>query len=182
MRSLRGALDISTLRTVYFAYAASRIRYCIALWGCSHLAEDVLKAQKRVIRAMTGAAYLDSCRPLFKQLRILPVPCLYIFDVLVHAFNNRLNYFLCHDLHSHNTRGNNNIRLPLPTCERFRTSPDYMGPALYNRLPPVMKDIRVLSQFKTAALNLLLDKAFYSLGEFTDFLNTGRSECPNVIM
>lgn len=173
LRSLRGTLDMATLRTVYFAHAASRMRYCIALWGCSRHADDVFKAQKRIIRAMTGAFPLDSCRPLFKRLRILPVCCLYILDVLVYAFGNRHRYSFNQDMHSHNTRCRGNIRLPFPTCEKFRASPEYVGSSLLNGLPLQMRNCETVKQFKKQLLSLLTNECFYSIDEFVEFLSAG---------
>jgi hypothetical protein len=46
------------------------------------------RLQKRAIRIMVGAGFRDSCRKTFSSLKILPLPSLYIFSVLMFVVNN----------------------------------------------------------------------------------------------
>jgi hypothetical protein len=67
---------ISSLKSVYYAYAQSQILYSIVIWGGSPHLDIVFVAQKRVLRAMAGTQYwrsnraLDSCKPLFIKYEI----------------------------------------------------------------------------------------------------------------
>jgi hypothetical protein len=45
--------------------------------------------QKRVIRIIMGYGYRESCRELFKELKILPLPSQCIFSLLLFGVNNR---------------------------------------------------------------------------------------------
>lgn len=134
IRNLRGTVELPVLRTVYFAYGASRLRYGIALWGCAPDAEAVFRAQKRIVRAIAGVSSRESCRHLFRRFRLLPLRCVYLLEVLLYAFRNRHSFTYMHELHAYNTR-HNNIQLPFPRTERFKESPEYMGCYLYSRLP-----------------------------------------------
>jgi len=49
----------------------------------------VFKIQKRIIRIITNSNRYDICRPLFKQLGILPLPSQYIFSILLFVVKNK---------------------------------------------------------------------------------------------
>jgi hypothetical protein len=54
--------------------------------------------QKRVIRIKMGCAYRDSCRELFKELKILTHSSQCIFDLLLFVVNNR-DYFVSNSVY-----------------------------------------------------------------------------------
>jgi hypothetical protein len=66
------------LRMVYYSYFHSVMAYGIIFWGNSHSGINVFKIQKRIIRIMTKSSKHDPWRPLFKQVRILPLSSQYI--------------------------------------------------------------------------------------------------------
>jgi hypothetical protein len=68
------------LKMVYFSYFHSIMSYGIIFWGNSHHSVNIFKIQERVIRIITNSIRYDTCRPLFKQLQILPQPSQYIFQ------------------------------------------------------------------------------------------------------
>ena len=81
----RRVLGLESLRNLYFAYFHSVITYGIILWGNSPQARLIFKLQKRVIRTIMRVRKQTSCRELFKKLHILPLPCIYILETLVHV-------------------------------------------------------------------------------------------------
>lgn len=69
----------TTAMTAYFAYVESVLRYDIVIWGNG---TDIIKlfiAQKRCVRSLCGIAPDVSCQPYFRKLKILTLPCIYIF-------------------------------------------------------------------------------------------------------
>jgi hypothetical protein len=50
----------------------------IIFWGNSFNSGKIFSLQKKIVRIMVRAQPRTSCRRLFKQLEILPVPCQYI--------------------------------------------------------------------------------------------------------
>jgi len=79
------------LRNTYFTKFQSLIRHGIILWGGERECVKVLKIQKRVLRSIKGLHKRESCRPIFKELKVLTVTALYAFEVLIyikktHAF------------------------------------------------------------------------------------------------
>lgn len=62
-----------TLRTIYFSYAHSIMTYSIILWGNSFYSILIFRLHKRIIRIIMNTRGRDSCRELFKKLKILPL-------------------------------------------------------------------------------------------------------------
>jgi hypothetical protein len=83
--------------------------YGIIFWGNSSYSIKIFKLQKRVIRIITGAKNRDSCRELFKNLKILTLVSQYIFSVLSFIVDNLDNYIYNHCIHKRNTRQGNNL-------------------------------------------------------------------------
>ena len=61
----------------------------IIFWGNSVLSHGIFKIQKRVIRLITNSGIKDSCRYLFKELKILPLYSQYLYSLLMFAAINR---------------------------------------------------------------------------------------------
>jgi hypothetical protein len=80
------------LRMVYFSYFHSIMLYGIIFWSNSHHSINIFKIQKRIIRIITNSNRFHTCRPLFKQLRILPLPSQYIVSILLFVIKPK-NYF-----------------------------------------------------------------------------------------
>ena len=71
--------NINTLRSIYCAYFHSVIHYGIIFGGVTlpTVGRFSLYKKKKYVRIMAGAQPRASCRSLFKQLEILPVPYQY---------------------------------------------------------------------------------------------------------
>jgi hypothetical protein len=63
--------------------------YGIMFWENSSHIFVIFKMQKRVIKIITGYGYRESCRELFKELKILTHSSQYIFSLLLFIVNNR---------------------------------------------------------------------------------------------
>jgi len=59
-----------------------------------------------------GSRPRDSCRELFKHLRILPLQSQYIISLLIFVVNNKNLFYVNSEIHSINTRQNSNFYLP----------------------------------------------------------------------
>ena len=80
IRTLTFPRSPEVLRMVYFSCFHSIMSYGIIFWGNSHYSNNIFKIKKRIIRIMTNSNRRDTCRPLFNQLRILPL------SISVHIF------------------------------------------------------------------------------------------------
>ena len=59
--------------------------------------------QKKAIRVIMGRDNRESCRNLFKELKILPLMTQYILYLLTFVSNNRDQYFKNSEIHNVNT-------------------------------------------------------------------------------
>jgi hypothetical protein len=86
--------------------------YAIIFWGNSTHSSKIFKIQRRAIRILMEQKSRDSCRNLFKELKILPLTSQYMFSSLFFINNNK-NYFITNsENRSIHTRSSNNFLLP----------------------------------------------------------------------
>jgi hypothetical protein len=90
IQSLKAVTSINTLRSVYFANFHSHVRYGILFWGGNPQSTKVFKIQKKVVRLICNVNRKTSCRESSRTLNILPVPCVYIMEIVYYIkLNNK---------------------------------------------------------------------------------------------
>lgn len=167
MRNLRSVVNVHSLRLFYFAYVESRLRYGIIFWGSLAGARRIFIFQKRIIRCMLGVSSLTSCRPLFRELHILPLSSLYIFEILKFYKNNEETFIKNCDIYSNmQTRYKQNLSVPPHNTKFYEMSPRYRAIALYNNLPTDIKTTRTPTQFKIKLQKYLYNHCFYTIDEY----------------
>jgi len=113
--------------------------YSLIFWGNSTNSKCVFKLQKRAIRIIMGARNNDSCRELFKLLKILLLSAQYIYCVLMFVVNKR-NLFLDNaELYTTKTRNSNNLHPPLSHLTKYQKGAHYAGIRVFNHLPTSIK-------------------------------------------
>ena len=90
IRVIKSSVSSKSLNSIYHSYFHSVLRYGILFWGNSPICRDSFRIQKRAIRIITSKGRRESCRELFKELKILTLPSQYIHSVLVFVMENRL--------------------------------------------------------------------------------------------
>jgi len=160
-------MSVHILRMIYFSYVHSVMSYGIIFLCNSHHSNSIFKIQKRIIKIITNTGSCDSCRQLFKQLRILSLPSQYIFSLFVFVNTNRGLFQSTSEIHDLNTRFNHNSQLPSTNLTLVQRGVLYSGIKIYNHLP---SNIQVLSNdakhFKSTLKSYLIEHMFYSLDEF----------------
>jgi hypothetical protein len=73
------------------------------MWRGDPESKGIFKLQKRVIRLISNARRYTSCTELFKALKIHPVPCLYISDIVCYIQINIDRLELNSEINDHNT-------------------------------------------------------------------------------
>lgn len=164
LRNLKNKVSISTLKLVYYAYLQSHITYGIIIWGHSPQATRLFNLQRRAIRIIYNIGFTENCKQAFIDLNILTLPCIYIMECLIYIHSNK-NSFTSDQIHSHNTRNKNMLRIPFTRLNKCRYSRNYFCIKFFNVLPTVVQDLP-LPRFKTKIKNYLLGKAFYSCEEY----------------
>ena len=141
--------------------------YGIIFWGISHHSDSIFKIKKRIIIIITNTGRSDSCRQLYKQLQILPLPSQYIFSLLVFVKKNRGLFLSNSEIQDINTRYNYNLHLPSTNLTLVQKGILYSGSRIYNHLP---LNIKILSNdakcFKSTLRSYLIEHTFYSLGKY----------------
>jgi len=78
-RTIKPFMCQENLKSIYYSYLHSWMTYGIIFWSNSTHSIHVFPLQRRVIRIITDSRPRDSCRQLFKKLRIFPLMSQYIY-------------------------------------------------------------------------------------------------------
>ena len=119
--SIRSFVPKCVLRTLYFGLIHPYYQYCLPIFAATynnHL-EPLILLQKKAIRIISGARYLDHTEPLYAENKILKLRDLYKFNLGCYAYKNPSILANFQRSHTYNTRSRN---LLLPPMERLRSS------------------------------------------------------------
>ena len=167
IRSLFHITNIDTLKSIYFAYFHSVMNYGIIFWGNSTDSKKIFILQKKIIRIMTGTKHRASCRNLFKKLSILPLPCQYIFSLMMFVVKNQENFENNSSVHCINTRHRQNLHRPNANLSCFQKGAYYSGIKIYNHLPCHLKELSCNKETFKKELRIYLNThTFYSVDDF----------------
>jgi hypothetical protein len=147
--------------------------------GGSPHTKEVFVAQKRVIRAMAGIRFwkglepVESCRPLFKDLKILPVFSLYVLVCakFVKKYPGKFTTVKdnpnCRVYSTRNTTADESDICVLPVALNVTAqSPMVMIARIYNHWPSELKQIESEELFVCSLKNLLSEKTFMTSTSF----------------
>ena len=99
INSLKCVTSPHILRSMYLAYFHVDLRYGLTLCGGDHESKRICKLQIKVIRIISSVGENVSCRNLFRDCNILPVPCLYISEVICYIKLNVEKMKLSEEIH-----------------------------------------------------------------------------------
>jgi hypothetical protein len=105
----------------------------------------------------------DSCRQLFKNIKILPLKSQYIFSLLLFVAENRDLYESNSEIHNINTRFSCDLHTPTANLTTFQKGPLYSGIKFFNRLPTSIKRTSYdINKFRSALKCFHVINSFYS--------------------
>jgi hypothetical protein len=81
--------NTEVLKSIYFAYFHSVMKYGIIFGGNSSYSENIFTLQKKIIRPIPGVKPRNSSRNLFKWLEILTLQCEHIFFLMIFIVKNK---------------------------------------------------------------------------------------------
>ncbi|XP_047986402.1 uncharacterized protein LOC125226460 [Leguminivora glycinivorella] len=154
-----------TVRTSYFATVHSLLQYGAEIWGRAAEWQRAFRLQKRAIRSVVRVTQETSVRPYFKELGILTLPSVVIYQIAIYTYTKLGEYKKRAD-------SARSLRHPdrlLPVKRRLAKSENVThvaGPTVYNRLPKEITSATSLKCFKTRLKTWLLEHTFYSFNEF----------------
>ena len=152
----------------YYTLFYPHLLYCILAWGGarSNALNSLVLIQKRVIRILSGSSYYAHTTPLFKQMKILKLADLHIFNYQIFMFKTlKLNSFpdikrkiiAIQSNHRYTTR-NENLKLPYIRCELCKNSMIYQGITFWNLLPNEIRNVSTLVLYRRKCKNYLLNR------------------------
>nr|CAH7738139.1 unnamed protein product [Callosobruchus chinensis] len=172
LRQLSGCLDIETLRIVYFSIFHSHLSYGTMLWGNSVAYNRIFVLQKKALRVITHSKYGSSCRHLSKNLKVLPLPSIYIYEAIMYIHSNQNKYLTPAGIHKYCIRNPSNLRSLYSRLTMTKNNrPDVN---LYNLLVNANRGLNVphMSKlyFSKFLKKFLLQHCFYSVGEYVNHM------------
>jgi hypothetical protein len=134
-------LSINNLKSVYYAYYHTLIKYGIIYWGNTPDCHKVFLMQKEITRMM-GVGPTHSCHDLFKKLEILPIPCVYLLSLMSFVMNNCDKFLINNLLYTIGTRNNDPFHVPVSRLLSYQMGVYYSGIKLFNVLPNSISMLR----------------------------------------
>ena len=165
LRKITKIVSNECVLNIYYGLFHSVMQYGIILSGNSPEAIRVFKLQKRAVRIISHSYRLAHCKPIFKKLKIMSLPSLYVFSNLLYVKNNLNTFQTVDEIHSYSTRGNKDIRVPLYKTGKLTNGPNYWALKFYNILSNKIKEMNY-HNYKKEIKDLLLDKCLYNYKEF----------------
>ena len=147
---IKDLMPLYVLKCIYYAHIYPLLTYCNPIWSSTfptHL--HPLKLQlKKVVRIITNSAYLAHSSPLFKQTQILKLEDISKISIasLIYANKSILQNLL--PTHNYSTRQRDLPRTPAHRLTGFRHSTTYLGPVIWNTIPPNIQNSLSLNVFK----------------------------------
>ena len=166
VRRLRDVVSRETLKLFYFGQIQSIIAYGICFWGSSKRALGIFRMQKRIIRCIFNLHPRTSCGPYFNQFGVLTVPSLYFSSLVLFVKRNHHLFPVNSQQYTADmvieTRGRNDLRIPLHRSTFYERGPYYRAIKAYRLLPNSIRLLEGVHCFKKQVTRWLLDRCLYS--------------------
>ena len=157
LAKLKNDLTLHAMRTLYVSMIHPLLRYGLIFWGSASNCRlnRLVVSQKKAIRVINRAGYVDHSEPLFKKSFILKFEdlhklemCKFIFKDLCDC-NEHFNFTPISSSHGYGTRNNLHLSLPQPRINILRNSVFFKGINLYNQLADSIKSAPSRFSFKS---------------------------------
>jgi hypothetical protein len=123
--------------------------------------------QKKAIRIITNSIPKESCRDLFKNLKIMTFFSQYIYSLVLFTINNDNLFNSNNEIHSYKTRAHCNLHLPAVNLTKYSEGAFISGINVFNHLPQSIKRLATdEASFKHALKRFLHQHSFYSMQEY----------------
>ena len=141
INSLQGITNPRILRSMYFHIFMFNWDVVWPYGVVIRQAKGLLNYNKKVIRIISNAGRSASCRNLFRDLNILPAPCLRISEVIYYIKLNNEKMKLNEETHGYCTRHKPDVHLQFCRTTLFRNSFANISTKLYNKLKNKLKKL-----------------------------------------
>lgn len=167
LRQLSKYCPLQVMMTAYYGLIYPHLSYGVSLWGACASTDliRVFKLQKRAVRVIKNLTRRESCKPVFVELQLLTLPCIYILETSL-RFLSKCATIRGRDIHVYPTRGRDNYRTGQHRTVVHERLPSQAGVHLVNNLPNSIKDAPALGLLKHRLKYFLTYRPFYSVAEF----------------
>jgi len=139
MRLVKPYVTANTLKVIYCSYFHSIMTYGLMVWGNSPDSIKIFRLHKKIIRIMMGCKSRNSCRKLFPNLEILPLPSQYILSLLLFMIRKNNQFQVNTKIHQINTRQHANLHQPSENVTKYQKGVYCIGVMVFNILPFFIK-------------------------------------------
>jgi len=108
--------------------------YVIIFWGNSAYSIHLFRLQKKIIRKITYSKNRNSCRNLYKNIKIFTFISQYIFSLLYVVVTNREQYITNSHIQGRNTRYSSDIHQTISNLSLQQRGSYHMEPKVFNSL------------------------------------------------
>ena len=166
LNKLKYYLPIRTMKTLYMTFIHPYVLYGIEAWFAAYknVTNRVVSLQKRAIRIVKNAGYLEHTSSLFKELEILKAGDLFKMQIASYMYNTINNHHdenlldnltLQSERHAHFTRNSNLYVVPRMLKSKSMHSIEHLGVRIWNGLPLDIRNAASIKKFRTS-LNLMM--------------------------
>lgn len=155
---IRNALNLSQLKTTYFAIIQSVLQYGIAGWGGildTHLV-PITTIQKTILKIILKKPRWYPTSKVFLDIQVFDPRQLYIKTCLIHLYKTYCNQKVTRNIQQ--TRNNSIIALPKRNNQIGQRHLDYIGTRSFNMLPLDTRNISSLTLLKLYVKKWILSK------------------------
>jgi hypothetical protein len=139
VRRTKPYLSWDALKMINYAFFHSVVTYGLIFWGNFTHWDYIFKLQKRIIRIIMGARTGDSCRELFKILKILQLSYQYVFSLVMFVVNNKGLFMENSELYKIRPRNHNNLYQPSSNLTICQKGPYHIDIKVHYKLPVQIK-------------------------------------------
>jgi hypothetical protein len=132
MRTIKPYVTANTLKRIYYSYFHSVMTYGLLFCGNSPDSLKNFRLQKKIIRIMMGCRNTESCKKLFFNLKILPLPSQYIISLLLFVIRNKIQFPVNSTINHFDTRQHANFHQPSVNESKFQKGVSNLGTKVFN--------------------------------------------------
>ena len=160
-------LPREALKLIYYSILHPHLQYCNVLWSnaSKSVLEPLFRTQKKSIRKICNAGYLEHTNDLFKSLKILKLNELKVLEtakfVKKEMSKPASKYFTPRtNNHPMLLRNNNSlaVNVPQPRTDRSKKFVTYSGAIIWNNIPFQIQNTRNLVTFKIKLKKFLINQ------------------------
>ena len=156
----RKFIPLSCLKSLYFSFIHPYFLYCLPIFGTTYQTHlnPLILLQKRAIRIISGAEYLDHTDPLFFYNKILKIEDMYKHSIACYTYSHPEILVNFERTHPYYTRNYDSLLTPFMRLRSTQQSVRYNAVQIWNEIPDEIKNSISKQSFKFKYKRYLLSQ------------------------